>query len=211
MTGEVGFADHADYPLIVHHRQAADLVLPHHLQDVVDVRFRVHGEGLALGQLAGGHGARVDTICYAFDHDVSVSDDAVQAIVVAADRKRPDIEVAHLPRRVLQGLPVADALRSGVHDVPRSCHCEVPLFARACCGPLPDADLAKSRNYVSSSRAYTGILGQCPVSRWFPGPAGPFLLKDGARPRLAYTLVAGSFAPNISARPGGPAAQHRWA
>jgi len=36
-----------------------------------------------------------------------------------------------------------------------------------------------------------------------PGPAGPFLLKDVARPGSSHTLMTGSVAPKFSARPGG--------
>src|SRR5262249_47390827 len=86
---------------------------------------------------AGGHSARVDTICYTFDDDVAISDDAEQTTVVAADRKRPDIEVPHLLRRALQVLTIADALRPGVHDFSRSCHCEVTLLVRKCPGAAP--------------------------------------------------------------------------
>src|SRR5262249_56179451 len=72
VAGQVSLADYADYPLIVDYRQAADLVLRHQLQDLVGVRCRVDRDGFGPGELADGHGARVDATCYAFDDDVAV-------------------------------------------------------------------------------------------------------------------------------------------
>jgi hypothetical protein len=137
VTGKISFADYADHPMVVDYRQAADLVFLHQLQDLGDIRCRAYRDGFGPGQLANGHRARVDAPCYAFDDDVAVGDDAEQTAILAADRKRPDIEIPHLRCRVLQRLTLAGALRSGVHDVPRSFHCDAPQFGLVCTRAAP--------------------------------------------------------------------------
>jgi putative ABC transport system permease protein len=122
MPRDVRFTDHSGELSVAGHGQAADLVLLHELKDLADVRARVHGDRLALGQLPGGDGGGIKPAGYAFGHDVAVSDDALQSVVVAADRQGSDVQVAHPPRRVLQALMLADAFGSGMHDVTCSGH-----------------------------------------------------------------------------------------
>jgi hypothetical protein len=101
----------------VDHRQSADLVLLHEAQGLAQVVVGADRDRLAFGELAGGDRLRVAALCDALHHDVAVGEHALEPVVVAADRQRADVEVAHHPRRLGQGLPLlhAGGLRS--HEV----------------------------------------------------------------------------------------------
>ena len=53
--------------------------------------------GLPLRQFLGRYDGRVVSFSDAFHDDVAVGDDSVQAIVVTANRRRTDFEIAHQP------------------------------------------------------------------------------------------------------------------
>ena len=111
-----------------------DLVLLHGAQDVCHVRLCLNGDRHALRQLARGDVRRVNAAGDALGDDVTVGDDATQAVVVPADRERSDIEVPHLLGGVLQRLVFANARHADVHDVSCRRH-HIPPSSRG--GALP--------------------------------------------------------------------------
>lgn len=94
VPGDVGLAHDADQAVVVDHGQAPDLVFFHDVEHLLDVGVDVDVVDVALGQLAGGRGGRIQACGKAVDDDVSVGEHSVQAVVVAANRQRADAQVA---------------------------------------------------------------------------------------------------------------------
>src|SRR5690606_35742828 len=115
---DVRLADHAHQPMVLDDRQPADLVVGHHPHHLGHVRLGVDPDRGPAGELTGGRGPRVAALGHAPDRDVAVGDDAVQAVILSADRQGADLVLAHLLRRQLQGVVLLDALGTPVHDVP---------------------------------------------------------------------------------------------
>ncbi len=126
VTGQVGLADHPDNPIILNDRQALDLVLFQLLEHGADVCTRGDGHGRSLCQFTGGGQSRVGTLGETLSHNVPISDDPVQTVIVSADRKRAYIQVSHELSRMLQALVLADALGADMHDVSRCGHDSPP-------------------------------------------------------------------------------------
>src|SRR5215469_11849484 len=99
-----------------------DLVLLHGAQDLCNIRLCLDGDRHAIRQLARGDIRRVNAAGNALGDDVTVGDNATQAVVLPADRERTDIKVTHLLCGVLECLLFADARHADVHDVSRRRH-----------------------------------------------------------------------------------------
>src|SRR6266498_2899832 len=119
MAGQVGFGDDADQAVVVDHRQVLDPVLLHLMQYLAYTGGGLGPEQRFLGQVTGPDLGRVAALGDAPQHDVAVSEDAVQPVVGAADRQRANTEIAHLLRGSRDAVAFADAFGSGVHDVSR--------------------------------------------------------------------------------------------
>jgi hypothetical protein len=110
-------------------------VLDHRPHRLVDRVIGADRDRLAFGELGYGRGGGVRPLGKALDHAVAVGDHARQPVVLTADRQSADIQVAHLARRISQGLVSTHALRAVGHDDASSRH-DV-ASSRAVIGAVP--------------------------------------------------------------------------
>lgn len=116
MTGYISLADQSHQTMLLDHRDPADLMFFHHRKHVLDLGRGINVVDGALGEFADGHHRRVVVDCNALEDNVAVSDDAVQTIIVAADRQCADIEFPHALRGCGDGVVLTNTSCTGVPE-----------------------------------------------------------------------------------------------
>ncbi len=119
---QVGLAEHADEPVSLDDGQPAHVVVHHRAQRLAGVVVGPDGHRLLPAELRHQHLRGVLAVGHAAHDDVAVGDDAVQALVLAADGQGADPEVAHACGHRGHGLVGPRAVGVGGHQLACSGH-----------------------------------------------------------------------------------------
>src|SRR5215211_4598057 len=108
--------------MAVDDREAADTILLHGAECLLDRVVRADGDRLTFSKLRHLGRGRVLAVRNALHDDVSVGEHALEPVVIAADGHRAHVEISKLASGVGERVVDGYALRVGRHDVACSGH-----------------------------------------------------------------------------------------